>query len=243
MVGQKLVAWHNEGNEAILSNIAYGECRPNQNGLGKACNMNFMDNGTPAKLIVQTPKMYAPFGAKEWEAKEPGKAPKFDLVLNFKGNSAMMTQFTELIKHIDEANITYAFDNQEAFFGEKGKSRDIIADRYSTLYNIKDPKYDPKLNTKLDVRQGNYQGQVYDTNATVQPLEYVTPQCYVQALIEFGSMWVVDKRFGMTVRTIQMMVHKQEQITGLAITHMDTDEDPSHHVHDNETHNDSYDDY
>ena len=243
MVGQKLVAWHNEGNEAILSNIAYGECRPNQNGLGKACNMNFMDNGTPAKLIVQTPKMYAPFGAKEWEAKEPGKAPKFDLVLNFKGNSVMMTQFTELIKHIDEANITYAFENQEAFFGEKGKSRDIIADRYSTLYNIKDPKYDPRLNTKLDVRQGNYQGQVYDTNATLQPLEYVTPQCYVQALIEFGSMWVVDKRFGMTVRTIQMMVHKQEQITGLAITPMDTDEDPSQHVHDNETHNDSYEDY
>jgi hypothetical protein len=233
MVGQKLVAWQTEGNEAVLGNIAYGECRPNQNGLGKSCNMNFMDNGTPSRLIIQTPKMYAPFGAKEWEAKEPGKAPKWDLVLNFKGNSAMMTQFTQLIKRIDEANITYAYENQEAFFGEKGKSRDIVADRYSHIFNNKDPKYDPKLNTKLDVRQGNYQGQVYDSNANLQPLDYVTGQCYVQGLIEFGSMWVVDKRFGMTVRTIQMMVHKQESITGLAITPMDTDEDPSQHVHEN----------
>jgi hypothetical protein len=200
--------------------------------------MNFMDNGTPTKLIVQTPKMYAPFGAKEWEAKEAGKPPKWDLVLNFKGNSAMMTSFTELIKQIDEANITFAYENQEAFFNEKGKSRDIISDRYSNMFNAKDTKYDPKLNTKLDVRQGNYQGQVYDTNEVIQPLEYVTPQCYVQSLIEFGSMWVVDKRFGMSVRTIQMMVHKQEQITSLAITPMDTDEDPSQHVHTDSTYED-----
>jgi hypothetical protein len=233
MVGQKLVAWQTEGNEAVIGNIAYGECRPNQNGLGKSCNMNFMDDGTPSRLIIQTPKMYAPFGATEWEAKEPSNAPKWALVLNFKGNSTMMAQFTELIKLIDEANITYAFENQEAFFNEKGKSRDIIADRYSNIFNNKDPKYDPKLNTKLDVRQGTYQGQVYDAKAALQPLEYVTGQCYVQALIEFGSMWVVDKRFGMTVRTIQMMVHKQEAITGLAITPMETDEDPSMHTHDN----------
>ena len=239
MVGQKLVAWHTDGNEAVINNIAYGECRPNPSGLGKSCNMNYMDQGTPSRLIVQTPKMYAPFGAKEWDSKEPGKASKWDLVLNFKGNSAMMTQFTELIKLIDEANITFAFENQEAFFNEKGKSRDIIADRYSPLFNKKDTKYDPKLNTKLDVRQGNYQGQVYDSNANLQPLEYVNGQCYVQALIEFNSMWVVDKRFGMTVRTIQMMVHKPATITGLAITPMDTDEDLSTHTYDES----NYDDY
>ena len=233
MVGQKLVAWHIDGIEAVIGNIAYGECRQNQSGLGKSCNMNFMDNGTPSRLIVQTPKMYAPFGAKEWEAREPGKAPKWDLVLNFNNNSVTMTQFTELIQQIDEANITFAFENQEAFFNEKGKSRDIIADRYSNIFNNKDTKYDPKLNTKLDVRQGTYQGQVYDSKAELQPLEYVTAQCVVQALIEFGNMWVVDKRFGMTVRTIQMMVHKQEAITGLAITPMDTDEDPLMNTHDN----------
>ncbi len=241
MVGQKLVAWHTDGIEAVMGNIAYGECRPNQSGLGKSCTMNFMDNGTPLKLIVQTPKMYAPFGAKEWEAKEPNKSPKWDLVLNFKGNSTMMNMFVDLIKQIDEANITFAFENQETFFNEKGKSRDIIADRYSNMFNNKDSKYDPKLNTKLDVRQGNYQGQVYDANAVLQPLDYVTPQCYVQGLIEFGSMWVVDKRFGMSVRTIQMMVHKQEQITGLAITPMETDEDPTQHVHDNNDSN--YEEY
>jgi len=241
MVGQKLVAWQNEGINSVLSRIAYGECRPNQHGLGKSCNMNYMDGGAASKLVVQTPKMYVPFGAKEWEAKEPGKSTKWDLVLNFKGNSSMMVMFTDLIKGIDEANITYAFDNQESFFGEIGKSRDIIADRYSNLFNVKDPKYDPKLNTKLDVRQGMFQGQVYDMNETAQSLEYVTGQCYVQALIEFGSLWVVDKRFGMTVRTIQMMVHKQEQINTLSITRMETDEDPSTHVHKED--NSAYDEY
>ena len=142
-----------------------------------------------------------------------------------------MTSFTNLIKGIDELNITYAFENQEAFFGETGKSRDIISDRYSPLYNVKDPKYDPKLSTKLDVRQGQYQGQVYDSSEQLVGLDYVTGHSYVQALVEFGAMWVVDKRFGMTLRTIQMMVHPQEQIKTLSITPMETDEDPSTHTH------------
>tara|TARA_B100000676_G_scaffold311007_1_gene379361 strand:- start:3171 stop:3890 length:720 start_codon:yes stop_codon:yes gene_type:complete len=232
MAGQKLVAWQNDGIDSILKNVEYGECRPNQSGLGKSCNMNFVENGTPSKLVVQTPKMFAPFGAKEWEAKEPGKSPKWDLVLNFKGGSTSMKTFSDLIKGIDELNITYAFDNQEAFFGESGKSREIIADRYSPMHNNKDPKYDPKLNTKLDVRQGQYQGQIYDPKENLQGLDFVTPQSYIQALIEFGSMWVVDKRFGMTVRTIQLMVHQQEQIKTLAITPMDTDEDPATHKDD-----------
>ena len=230
MVGQKLVAWQTEGLDAVLRNLMYGECRLKQSGLGQSCSMSVQDNGTPAKLVVQTPKMYAPFGVKEWEAKEPGKAPKYDLVLNFKGSSAMMVMFKQLIMAIDEANVTYAFENQESFFGEKGKSRDIIADRYSNIFNVKDTKYDPKLSTKLDVRHGQYHGQVYNKEGKDETLEYVTPQCYVQALVEFGSLWVVDKRFGMTVRTIQMMVHKQEQINSLAITPMDTDEDPASHA-------------
>lgn len=238
-MSQKLVAWQNDGIESVLSHIAYSECRPNNTGLGKSCNMSFMDSGTPMKLVVQTPKMFAPFGAKEWEAKEHGKAPKWDLVLNFKGNSAMMTNFSSLIRAIDEANITHAYENQEVFFNEKGKSRDIIADRYSPLYNNKDSKYDPKLGTKLDVRQSQYQGQVYNKYEAPVTLEYVTPQSYIQALIEFGSIWVVDKRFGMTVRTIQMMVHKQEQINTLAITPMETDEDPMTHSHDST----AYDEY
>ena len=240
--GQKLVAWQTEGVTTVISNLVHSECRANNTGLGKSCNMNFMENGTPLRLVVQTPKMYAPFGAKEWEAKELGKPPKWDLVLNFKGNSVMMQQFTDLIKAVDDANITHAFENQEAFFGEKGKSRDIIADRYSALYNNKDIKYDPKLGTKLDVRQGQYQGQIYNQAEELQQLDYVTPQSYVQALIEFGNMWVVDKRFGMTVRTIQMMVHKQEQIRTLAITRMETDEDTATHTH-NASEAEGYEDY
>lgn len=235
MVGQKLVAWHTDGIESVLNCIKHSDCRPNTSGLGRSCNMNYMENGTPSKLVVQTPKMYAPFGAKEWEAKEHGQANKWDLVLNFKGNSAMMNMFKSLIKAIDEANITHAYENQEAFFSETGKSRDIIADRYSHMFNMKDPKYDPRLNTKLDVRQGQFLGQVYDTNECLQPIEYVTGQSYIQALIEFGSVWVVDKRFGMTIRTIQMMVHKQEQIKTLSITQMETDEDVStHELHDDD---------
>ena len=227
---QKLVSWQNDGIPSVLNHLGYGECRPNATGQGKSCQMNYLDNGTQARLVVQTPKMFAPFGAKEWEAREPGGRPKWDLVLAFKGNSPMMQMFAELIKQIDEANITYAHENQEAFFGDKGKSRDIIMDRYTPLFKP-NAKYDPKLSTKLDIRNEQYTGQVYDNHETMQNLSYVTPMCYVQALIEFCPMWVVDKRFGQTVRTIQMVVHRQEQISQLVIKPMETDEDTNTHTH------------
>lgn len=230
MSGQKLVAWHTEGVEKVLNNLAYGECRPNQSGLGKSCAMNFIDNGTPTKLVVQTPKMFAPFGVKEWEG-QADRPSKWDLVLSFKGTSPMMAEFEKLLKKIDDANVTHVYENQETFFGEKGKSRDIIADRYSPLFNTTNVKYEPKLTTRLDVRNTRYTGQIFDSEARPQELGFVTPMCYVQALIEFGPLWLVDKRFGQTVRSIQMMVHKQEQICGLAITPMETDEDPSTHTH------------
>eukprot|EP00965_Chrysotila_dentata_P221106 6192199-Pleurochrysis_carterae.AAC.1 len=78
-MSQKVVPWHKDGIHAVLDNISYGECRANPSGMGKSCNMVFKDNGTPCRLVCQTAKMFAPFGAKEWEAKEPGKPPKWDL--------------------------------------------------------------------------------------------------------------------------------------------------------------------
>lgn len=236
MSSQKLVNWQNNGIENVLNNLAYGECKPNVSGMGKSCTVNFIDNGTPCRLVIQTPKMFAPFGAKEWEPREPGKPSKWDLVLSFKGSSPMMSDFTKLLQAVDEANITHAFENQEAFFGEKGKSRDIIQDRYTPLVNNTNPKYEPKLTTKLDVKNGEYTGMVFDQHRQLQDLNYLDKMSYVQALVEFGSMWVVDKRFGQTIRTIQMMVHRQEQIRELAITPMDTDEDIS-------THTNSYDEF
>lgn len=226
MSGQKLVSWQKDGVGCVLQNIAYGECRPNQTGLGRSCSMNYVEGSCQSRLVVQTPKMYVPFGAKEWEARESGKPNKWDLVMSFKGNTVPMNMFSQLIQAIDEANVTYAYENQEAFFSEKGKSRDIILDRYTPIYNNSNPKYEPKLGTRLDFRNGAYTGQVYDPSGVQQDIDFVTPHCYVQALVEFGSLWVADKRFGQTIRTIQMMVHKQDTIRTLAITPMELDDPP-----------------
>eukprot|EP00965_Chrysotila_dentata_P034066 1134630-Pleurochrysis_carterae.AAC.1 len=89
-MSQKIVRWDKDGIHAVLDNISYAKCRANPSGVGKSCNMVFNDNGTPCRLVCQTAKMFAPFAAKEWEAKEPGKPPKWDLVMSFKGTSPRM---------------------------------------------------------------------------------------------------------------------------------------------------------
>lgn len=222
---QKLVSWQKDGIGAVTENMTYGECKLNASGMGKACSFGTADNGVSAKVVVQTPKLFAPFGAKEWESQDPSRPNKWDMVLSFKGETPQQKLFQALLEAIDEANVTHAFKNQEAFFGETGKSREIIQDRYTPLVNKSNLKYEPKLNTKLDMKNGVYTGQVFDSAGGVQSLAYLEKLSYVQALVEFGSLWVVDKRFGQTVRSIQIMVHRQETIRDLAIV-PDENEDP-----------------
>lgn len=199
--------------------------------MGRSCLQSHILKGVPAKLVLQTPKMQAPFGAKEWESNDPQKPSKWDLVLSFKGAGGQMQAFQELLRAVDEANVTHAFENQDTFFGEKNKAREIIQDRYTSLLNATNQKYEPKLTTKLDVKNGQYSGRVFDNQSVEQDLKFLDRGSYVQALIEFGPLWVVDKRFGQTVRTIQMMVHRQEQIRELAIVPM-ADEDDAQAVQD-----------
>lgn len=220
MMSQEIVAWPG-ATESILGSLRYSQARQNSSGKGKTVSVAYQTGeGTNAKAVLQTPKMYAPFGFNHYPAEDPGGYDKYSVAMTFKGDSPRMLEFLSLLRAIDTANVEVAFQNQEDFFGEKNKSRDIIEDRYNQVVNHKNTKYEPRMTGKLPFRNGNYTGLVFDDASPPKEvgLSYVGKEkSSVIALIELGPLWIADKKFGQTINVIQLKVYKQQAILHNAI--------------------------
>jgi hypothetical protein len=220
MMSQQIVEWPG-ATENILHSLRYSQARLNSSGKGKTVSVAYqMSDGSNAKPVFQTPKMFAPFGFNHYAAETENGYDKYSIALTFKGDSPRMQEFLGLMRAIDAANVEMAFQNQEDLFGEKGKSRDIIEDRYNKIVNHKNDKYEPRMTGKLQFRNGNYTGLIFNDSAPPQEvgLSYIGQEkSSIVALVELGPIWIADKKFGQTINAIQMKVFKQQNIMHNAI--------------------------
>lgn len=220
MMSQEIIDWPG-ATEDIVSRLRYSQARLNSSGKGKTVSVAYQINeGINAKAVLQTPKMFAPFGYNYYPAENENGYDKYSIALGFKGDSPRMQEFLNLMRAIDQANIEMAFQNQEDLFGEKNKSRDIIEDRYNKIVNHKNDKYEPRFTGKLQVKQGIYNGLIFNDSTPPQEvtLSYIgNDKSSIIALIELGPIWIADKKFGQTINAIQMKVFKQQTILHHAI--------------------------
>ena len=67
-----------------LKKISFGELKNQQSG--HVSWVNYKDNGSLKRLYVRTPKMFVPFGAKNFNPNNvPAMTNKFQVALSFKG--------------------------------------------------------------------------------------------------------------------------------------------------------------
>lgn len=220
MMSQQIISWPG-AVEDILKRLRYSPARLNSNGKGKTVSVGYQCiDGSPSKPVLQSPKMFAPFGYNHYVPDTEGGYDKYSIALTFKGDSPRMLEFLALMRSIDEANVEMAFQNQEALFGEKSKSRDIIEDRYTKIVNHKNEKYEPRITGRLRFVNDSYSGLVFnDASPPVEVgLSYIGQErCSIVALVELGPIWIADKKFGQTLNIIQMKVYKQQNIAHNAI--------------------------
>tara|TARA_R110002072_G_C7696736_1_gene512809 strand:- start:91 stop:639 length:549 start_codon:yes stop_codon:yes gene_type:complete len=178
--------------------------------------LDIASNGMQA--ILQTPKLVAPFGAND--KFEPGK---FKLLLRLaptkagKYEQAVIDQFLRMLKALDEAVIDHVFNNQESVLGVSGKSREIIADKYSPLVKVKEGR-EPALDLKFDTKF-----EVYGPNKEAKSLEDITPGSLNVCLVRLSGIWANSKGFGILAKVIQCMTTPSvvEKIEGCAIVNME----------------------
>jgi hypothetical protein len=207
------IDWMNTSRADVVALFRYSDPKTTSNGM-KLIDLAF--NGK--QVVLQTRRLTAPFGASD-----RFEAGKFKLLLRLaptkpgEHEKALIDQFIRMLEAIDQTVIDHVFKNQEAVLGVSGKSRELIADKYSPLVKMKEgrePALDLKFDTKFDV---------YSPDLCKKTIEDITPGSLNVCLVRLSGIWANSKRFGVLAKCVQVMTTPGvvETISDFAIVDME----------------------
>ena len=189
------IDWMNTSRADVVAALRFSEPKVTSNG------MKVLDIASGTKLaVLQTPQLVAPFGAND--KFEPGQFRLYLRLASTKAGEhekARVDQFVAMLKAIDTAVIDFVFKNQESILNVSGKSKELIADRYSSLVKIKDGR-EPALDLKFDKTY-----EVYDSAKEAKVIEDITKDSLNVALVRLSYVWANAKGFGLTAKVMQVM--------------------------------------
>jgi len=212
-----------------IDTINFGKHKPNSNG-GYNIELT-VGNGTE-EILIQTPKMKAPFGI----GTDKTNPFKKSLDLSFQGSDASqaMKDFRKMVESVDNLAIDYAMKNSKTFF-KKDLSRDIIKEYYNSGIKIssKEQYSDTfkmrllflKPNPDKGFPNGKYITTFWDPKGAEQNDSFLDKWDSVKALLKPQMLWVANKGFGIQWVCTQVCVFKQQKITGFSFKKTDDSED------------------
>ena len=193
-----------------------------------------------ANLRTQTPRMPLAFDLSV-NTNDDG-ITKYEISLSFRGQDdfVKVATFRDMLKAIDEYNITWATENSVALFGEDlTKKRDLVEDRYNPMLKMaKKVEYAPtvrvKLQTKMDSTEPEYvifnkekeEIPIWDSDTGNLDLAFLTRNTDSVLLIEYTGLWVVGKKFGAGWKLVQGKVYTTNREMGYALEDDPDEEDP-----------------
>lgn len=199
-----------------MKNVRLGSLKTLDNG-GKVVYINYKNH----PLIIQTPKLKAPFGLSNWENKY-----SLDLSLNgYEGSQESTAMFYKALNGLDEFMLEQGLQNGMAWFKKKMASKEVVDALYTR--NVKfskdratgeiTDKYPPTFKLPVPNRDGKFQVDVYDANRNNIDLASVDLKgAKVTAIAQCLGLWLAGGKFGCSWKIIQLKVEPQETISGYA---------------------------
>ncbi len=227
-------------NEVLLpkdvnaKRIAFAAPKLLNNG-GKSIFIQYGDS----MLRIQTPRMKAPFGVSMWQG-EAGKPDKYDLHLSFDGAESResVMKFKTFVEELDEKLVAHAFENSQLWFKKKYPAKDVLEDNFTpSLKYSKDrdtgeitSKYAPTIKLTLPTKNGEFDFPVYNgQRERINLMDLVrnnrTKGAQVEAILQVASVWMVDKRFGISWKVKQLKFLEPAQLNAYAFKRTDDDDD------------------
>jgi len=208
--------------------------------------MAYMGYGESRNLVLQTPSLQVPYGVKnsaEGEYARPGP-PKFSVDLALRGyqDAGKVKAFHDALAALDEHMIKLAEQNTKLWFG-KVLSREVIAAFYTPSLKFGrtkegDPSpYPPtiKLQLKKKYNTDDFECHFYDqsskTDPNAKPLvgipieELLPKRSEVTALIQPGSVWFVNGKFGVSWKATQVRLDVTPEGAGAGYAFVDDEDD------------------
>ena len=212
-----------------VKNIKFGKHKPNANG---GYNIEISVGDTANEVLLQTPKMRAPFGIATDKTNPFKKA--LDVSFQETESSSSIKSFRQLVESVDELTIDYAMKNCKTFF-KKELSREIVSDYYYSGIKIsKKEQYSDTFKMKLlflkpnpekNLPNGKYLTTFWSPKGQEQNENYLDKGDSVVCLLKPQMLWVANRSFGITWVCTQLRVHKQVKMSGYAFKKTDEDVD------------------
>ena len=222
-----------------LSQITFSELK--KAGPSKTSYINYQNaqTGKQQRLIVQFPKMFAPFGASYYNPDNTPiseKMPKYNVQLSLDEKVKGVADFVKLLSGLDKIVKKRALKNKD-WKKQLPKGLDEAGLKYCYKQVIKasgNEKYADSVNTKVPIDWNNKQPllQLYGKNkdkldVTFETIENLLPKLSeLKGLVQISNVWFVSQKFGITLKIIQGMVYPRETLTGFSLLD-DTDDEGS----------------
>ena len=213
-----------------IDTISFGKHKPNTNG---GYNIELTVGNGSEEILVQTPKMRAPFGIST-DKTNPFKK---SLDISFQGleSNPSIKSFREMIEKTDKMVIDYALKNSKTFF-KKDLAREVIAEYYYSGIKIsKKEQYSDTFKFKLlylkpnpekNLPNGKYLTSFWSTKGEEQTDNSLDKGDSVKCLIKPQMLWVANRSFGVTWVCTQVCIHKQQKVSGFSFKKTgDTDDE------------------
>jgi len=189
-------------SEFSADNIKFSEVHKNTFG-GKAVYLN---NSDGRKLMVQLPATRAPFGLSPFEDAKT-KQVTYTVPL-----SLDTPELQETFKALDAKVLQYVAENSEALLGKR-MSLEVLEALYTPIVRPSKGDYAPQMKLKvLTGRDGSFVPKAYDHERQPVPLDSLDKGGVIQTIVNINQIWVVDKKFGVSIRLEQVMKTESSKI-------------------------------
>jgi hypothetical protein len=220
-------------NEFDINNVSFTKPRKNNMG-GQNILVNYLADGRNGPLILQTPRLRAPFGLDRQD--NDGAGPiKYNVNVSLahgENPNPTVQAFTENIQCVDNFVREKGAELSESWFG-KQKSSEFVNELFrSCEKKPKDGKWASTLKLKLPLRDGKPTFTIYDDSRTAMSLvsedgslnlDCIQRGCEVVAIIQCTGVWFMGKtQFGIGWKVLQMKLYQTNKLIGYSIV----DDDP-----------------
>jgi hypothetical protein len=181
-----------------VNNFTFSALRKNMKG-GKSVYINV--NGNTNRKFFRLPECRAPFGLSSYTDNSSGNV---SYTLNI---SLDDTTIADKIRSIEERVLKHVSSHSEEILGKK-YGEDIIRQALfkSCVVESKDGKYAPTLKLKVMNNGGTFDVSAFNHDRSETTIDTLQKGQQVKTLIDFNQIWIIDNKFGMSIRLKQVMM-------------------------------------
>lgn len=198
----------------IANNISFSGLRKNAKG-GK---MVYINAAGGSKVFFELPVLRAPFGLSSFTDQKSGSVSySLDVSLD---DSTIVSK----IREIEELVLDHVVKNSEELLG-RSYSLDVIKQALfkSCIRESKDGKYAPTLKLKVLHNDGVFNVNAYDSSKKSVLLDTLQKGQRVKTIVDFNQVWIIDNKFGVSVRLKQVMMMPNTELSGCAFSSAGSD--------------------